>query len=70
MVAVRQDFGGLHRIGLPDAHEDEVLEDVLADSAISTIRDEGHLRRVQHTNVNLLRSVTFILVRAQSAPGR
>ena len=27
MVAVRKDFVGLHRVGLADAHEDEVVED-------------------------------------------
>ena len=27
LVAVRKDFVGLHRVGLLDAHEDEVVED-------------------------------------------
>ncbi len=27
MVAVRKDFVGLHRVGLADAHKDEVVED-------------------------------------------
>ena len=42
MVAVRKDFVGLHRVGLADAHEDEVVED-----AFRRQRDVHDLGEVQ-----------------------
>jgi hypothetical protein len=35
-VAVRKDFVGLHRVGLADAHEDEVVEDAFGPVCVRT----------------------------------
>jgi hypothetical protein len=46
MVAVRSDFGDLHRIGLADAHEDEVVEDAFGRQCDIDDLGEVHLEDV------------------------